>query len=463
MNTAASTHPSHPAWALLLRYGLADEAAFLPAALSLRDTPVHPAPRRLAWTIMALACAALTWAMVGELEVVAVAHGRIVVSERTKVVQPLERSLVKRVLVRDGERVRAGQPLVELDPTVAAADQATVAEQLRASTGDTLRARALLQALARDAAGAAPVVSWPSGWSDSERSAAQSQLDAAWDDIAARRARLSAEVARRQAEIATAREVVAKLEATVPLVRQREQDFQALAQQGFVASHAGQDRMRERIEQERELATQLARLAEAQAGLTESEQAQAAYLAETRRVLSEREAEARLRREAAAQETAKSAQRQKLTTLTAPVDGVVQQLAVHTSGGVVTEAQALMVIVPESAETTVEVVLENKDVGFVHPGQAAAIKLETFPFTRYGTVDATVLRVSADAVQDEKRGAVFPVSLALRPKHIEVDGKFVRLSAGMNVTAEIKTGNRRIIDYLLSPVQRSRHESMRER
>jgi hemolysin D len=149
--------------------------------------------------------------------------------------------------------------------------------------------------------------------------------------------------------------------------------------------------------------------------------------------------------------------------LTAPVSGVVQQLAAHTAGGVVTEAQNLMVIVPEGAQVTAEVTLENKDIGFVDAGQAAEIKLETFPYTRYGTVRARVTRVSADAVNDEKRGALFPVTLALGTRDIDVDGKTIRLQPGMNLTAEIKTGRRRVIEYLLSPLQRAGSESLRER
>ncbi|WP_404947907.1 HlyD family efflux transporter periplasmic adaptor subunit [Roseateles sp. YR242] len=129
--------------------------------------------------------------------------------------------------------------------------------------------------------------------------------------------------------------------------------------------------------------------------------------------------------------------------MTAPVDGTVQQLAVHTAGGVVTEAQVLLVLVPDEAEVTAEVVLENKDIGFVRLGQEAEIKLETFPYTRYGTVSATVKSVAADAVNDEKRGAIFPITLVLGRGLIDIDGKPVRLAPGMNLTAEIKTSRRR--------------------
>jgi hemolysin D len=136
---------------------------------------------------------------------------------------------------------------------------------------------------------------------------------------------------------------------------------------------------------------------------------------------------------------------------------------VHTAGGVVTEAQVLMVVVPEAAEMTAEVALENKDIGFVRAGQEAAIKLDTFPFTRYGTIGGKVTLVTADAVNDEKRGAIFPVILELNQRQIDVDGKMVRLAPGMNLVAEIKTGRRRVIEYLLSPIHKAGRESMRER
>lgn len=504
----AAAQPS--AWAMLFgRYGAVgswawrnrlkmdgvartgDERAFLPAALSLQETPVHPAPRRTAYLLMTLFALALAWACYGTLDVVAVAPGRIIVSERSKVIQPLERSVVKHVLVRDGDHVVAGQVLVELDATTAKADTARLQAQVQASGSDVLRARLLQQALAdpRRAGPAWPgadgltapsvgplvghtMVSKSQGGADlpalsvADRAAAAAQMDAEWRDIQARLDRLAAELRHRQAESATVREDIAKLEATLPLARKREDDFKALTAQGFVAHHAGQDRTRERIELERDLSTRQARLQEALAGIDESASTRAAYLAETRRALGEREAHALLLLRQATQEIAKASQREKLTVLTAPVSGQVQQLVAHTSGGVVTEAQPLMVIVPDEAPgapVVAEVALENKDIGFVRAGQAAEIKFETFAYTRYGTVPATVQLVTADAVTDEKRGAIFPARLVLSASRIDVDGKQIRLSPGMNVTAEIKTGQRRVIEYLLSPIQRAAGEGLRER
>lgn len=485
-----SVKPAHPAWELLSRYRavfgaawerrhelagparLTDEAAFLPAALSLQETPVHPAPRRLAWSIVALFSVALVWSTVGQVDIVAVAQGKIIVSDRTKVVQPLERSVVRRVLVRDGDHVHAGQPLVELDPTQASADNASVQQTLKAAESEVLRSRAAIASLVQEPAHhpAASVQTphlnakdIPPPWSAEDINAAQTQLAAEWSEIAARVTKARVEIQRRLAEAGTVRELIAKLESTLPMVRQREVDFQTLAAQGDISQHATQDRARERIEMERDLATQRARLQEANAALRESEHALSAYLAETGRTLRQKEAEADLKRSQASQEQTKAAYREKLTTLTSPVSGTVQQLAVHTEGGVVTEAQALLVVVPDDATVTAEVMLENKDIGFVQVGQEAEIKLETFLFTRYGTIPAAVKTVTADAVTDEKKGAIFPVTLAVARNTIDVDGKAIRLSPGMNLTAEIKTGRRRLIEYLLSPVQRAMSESLKER
>lgn len=475
MNASADAKaPRHPVIELLARYRavfqaawahraelagpsrLADEIAFLPAALSLQETPVHPAPRRLAWGLMILFVLALFWSIVGQLDIVAVAPGRIIVSERTKVIQPLEASVVLRVLVKDGDRVRAGQVLVELDPTMATADKASVEEQLSAAISEEQRTAALLKGLASGTASAVRPESV-------DGPASRAQLRAEWQDISAKLAKLDAEAARRQAEMSTVKETIAKLEATVPMAQTREADFKQLVGQGYISSHATQDKVRERVELERDLATQRARLAEAQFVLNETAQAKAAYRAETLRLLNDRNALAATRHQQLNADHTKASQREQLTHLTAPVAGVIQQLAIHTTGGVVTAAQPLMIVVPDSAQVTAEVSIANQDIGFVTAGQVVEVKLETFPYTKYGTVPAKVDIVTADAVTDEKKGSYYPATLTLSQKDMVIDGKRVNLSPGMNITAEIKTGRRRIIEYLLSPVQRAGSESLRER
>ena len=437
----------------------ADELAFLPAALSLQETPVHPMPRRFAWVLMALFVIALLWSCLGRVDIVAVTTGRIVVSDRTKLIQPLEASVVRRILVKDGDRVHSGQVLVELDPTMAEADLSSVHEQFLATTSDEIRSTALLKSFN----GSSPTLPamLPKGLSAAQ---VNQQLQVEWQDIFSKRSKLEAEIKRKQAELATAREWVNKVDAMLPLSRQREVDYKTLVEQGFISNHATQDRARERIELERDLSAQHAKVVEAQAGLAESKLALSAYLAEVHRTLQDRQVVSSTKRTQLQAEVAKAEQREKLTLLKSPVNGVVQQLVVHSVGGVVTSAQPLMVIVPDANEVTALVKVANLDIGFVQQGQQAEIKLETFPYTKYGTIPARITVLGNDAVTDEKTGqSTYPALLTLEHRYIRVEGKNVPVSPGMNVTAEIKTGERRIIEYLLSPIVKAGQESLRER
>jgi hemolysin D len=186
-------------------------------------------------------------------------------------------------------------------------------------------------------------------------------------------------------------------------------------------------------------------------------------VAETRRLALDSLDDAEKKIGVLAQELVKASSRSRLLTLTAPVEGTVQQLAVHTVGGVVTEAQALMVIVPRDEAVEVEAFVENKDIGFVNVGQRAAVKVETFPFTKYGTIEAEVTQVSNDAISDEKKGLLYSMRARLAQATIRVEEKSVLLSPGMAVTVEIKTGKRRVIEYFLSPLLQYGDESLRER
>ena len=152
-----------------------------------------------------------------------------------------------------------------------------------------------------------------------------------------------------------------------------------------------------------------------------------------------------------------------LQKLTAPVAGKVHQLAVHTIGGVVTPAQELMHIVPIAGNLEVEAWLPNKDIGFVEDGQPAVLKVETFPFTLYGTIDAEVINVSNDATPDERLGLVYAMRVKMHQTTMQVKEKIVNLSPGMAVTVEVNMGKRRLIEFLLSPLLKYKNEAMRER
>ncbi|ANH66721.1 hypothetical protein ABE85_02520 [Mitsuaria sp. 7] len=470
----------------------AEEAAFLPAALAVRDTPLHPAPRRTVFVLIALAAIALVWSLVGRVDIVAVADGRLVVSDRSKVVQPLERSVVQRVRVRDGEQVAKGETLVELDPTAPAADRESLDEQRLAALAEGWRAERLLASLQAIAAirtlesidegrGAGPTVARSAGagtptthttqtthvppddWPAARRREALAMLRADWADLQARLERLDAEADRRRAERDTALAAATRLAAALPQATRREDDLRALHGEGFASTHAWEDRRRERLDLSGELETQRARSRETDAALTETRATRAALIAEVRQRWHTAREQAAARLAQVEAERRKAGRREELTRLVSPVDGTVQQLAVHTAGGIVTEAQALMVIVPDDAPVTAEVMLENKDIGFVRVGDAAAIKLEAFPFTRHGTLPATVTRVSPDAIDHEQLGPRFAVTLTLEARDIEVDGARVPLRPGMALSAEVRTGERRVIEFLLSPLEHVRSESLKER
>ena len=222
--------------------------------------------------------------------------------------------------------------------------------------------------------------------------------------------------------------------------------------------------LKERLtDAENDVVTQTEKLTEVQAALTTTRRQTEQIRQEYRKTLLTDLAEAEIRVAALEQELRKALQRSDLQDLTAPVDGVVAQLAIHTVGGVVQPAEAVMAIVPLDEKLEVEAMVLNKDIGFVAVDQPAEVKLETFPYTKYGVIEGTVIDVSSDAVQDEQLGFVYPTRVALAKATMEVNGKTVNLTPGMTATVEIKTGTRRAIEYILTPLLRYGRESMRER
>ena len=369
---------------------------------------------------------------------------------------------------RDGQAVKAGQVLIELE----AAASATAAETTR--TRDAYVAAQLesarYEALARAAQGTALQVRFqaPEGTGrspiakaliDSEARAMQSQ----YQEHRAKLATLDAEIVKRNAELASAKELVAKLTQTLPIAQRRAEDFKNLVRQKFISEHAYLEKEQARIELERDLAYQQSKVGELNAAVEEARKRRSSVTAEFERMAVNAKVDADKKAAQLKQELVKAQTRQAQQVLTAPVDGTVQQLAVHTVGGVVTPAQALMVISPSDYQAEVEAVLENKDVGFVKAGQRAEIKVETFPFTRYGTLSGTVSFVSADAMPDEKKGLLFQARVKLDSAKLRVDERDVMLTPGMAVSAEISTGKRRVIEFFLDPITKTANESLRER
>lgn len=438
----------------------ADELAFLPAHLELTDTPVSPTARWAMRVIVALFCVALLWAVLGQLDIVAVANGKTVAGSRTKVVQPAETAVVRRILVRDGQAVRKGQLLIELDATGTGADYAKADEALLNARLAELRLSAMVVALDRDLPPRLAVdPSLPEARRDAEQLLASSQFQA----FRARRDNLRAVAAQRRAELRTGSAMVGPMQEAAAIAKSRVDDYAELVDAKYVARHEYLLRKQEHIAAERDLAAQRNRLQEISASLDGAEEELRVLVADTREQTLDGLRQAREQVQQSTPERAKAGQRDRLMQLRAPVSGTVQQLAVHTVGGVVTPAQPLLAVVPSEEALEVEATVLNKDIGFVRPGQRATVKIESFPYTRYGYLEGTVESVSHDAAQDEKLGLVFPARVRLAKAELMVDGVKVALTPGMALSVEIKTGKRRVIDYLLSPLKQHGSEALRER
>ena len=441
---------------------LRHEVQFLPAALALQEQPVHPAPRYIQWLLIAFAALALLWACIGEIDVVATASGKIVPSGKSKIIQPSEVAVVKAIHVYDGQQVKAGQLLVELDAKITAADVERLHSDLLAAQVDSARATALLEAIQQDTRPASLKALIPQA-NPQQLDAAQRWVQGQYLELRSSLDQVSAEIDQRSAEIQAAQAWVSKLQESLPITRELSADYKRLLDKAYIAKHAYLEKEQARLDQERELAVQQARVLELKAAKQEAERRRTGVLAQTRRAMLDLQHESNQRVAALQQELNKAEQRDRLTRLTAPVDGTVQQLSIHTDGGVVTEAQPLMVIVPSDQPVEVEAMLENKDIGFVRAGQEVEIKVETFTFTKYGVVHGTVLSISNDAIEDEKRGLLYSTRIQLNENRINVGGKQIALSPGMSVRAEVKTDKRKVIDYFLSPLQQYADESLGER
>jgi hemolysin D len=434
-----------------------DELEFLPAAVEVMETPVSPVGRFTAWTIMALIVGTLIWATIGTLDVVAIAQGRVVATGRSKVVQPLEAGVIRAIHVTDGKVVQMGDLIIELDPTQTTADRGRLAADLMAARVEAAR----LQASLTDDPERAFA---PPAGSDAMTVATQRAL--LLSQVAEHRARVAAlddEMARRRSDRAAIGASIAKFERTIPLVRERATARTTLAEKGYSSRLQALEVQQQLVEQEQELVVARHRAEEISSALRALDQQRQQLVAEYRKTSFVALSDTEKRISGLTQELLKADQRQEQQTLLAPIDGVVQQLAVHTVGGVVTPAQQLMVIAPRDEPLEVEATFLNRDIGFIEPGQSAEIKLETFLFTKYGTIPGRVVSVSRDAVQDEKQGLVYPARIALDKATIEVNGRTMTLGAGMAVTVEVKTESRRLIEYLLSPILRYRSESLHER
>jgi membrane fusion protein, hemolysin D len=456
------------------------ELEFLPAALEIVETPPSPIGRTIGVTIILLFCAALVWAWWGTIDIVASETGKIVPSGRTKVIQPFETGVVRSIRVQDGQVVKAGDALIELDPTVNAAERDRLHDDLVAEKLNIARLRAGLAAGDNPMADFIPPADADPAQIGTQRQVLLSQVTEHRAKIAA----LARQQAQKQAEQATIAATIHKLEALILIIQPRADLRKTLMDRGLISKLTYSETLQELVEQQEELSVQKSHLHEAEAAVAAIRETRGQAEAEYRHTLSGELAKTEQKVNGLTEDLIKAEQKTKLQQLTAPVDGVVQQLAIHTVGGVVTPAQPVLVIVPSDSQLEIEAMVSNRDIGFVHPGQDAEIKIDTFDFTRYGLLHGKVLSVSQDAIirnrqegrsSDQRLGTQndtsepldqelnYSARISLDRAKMQIDDRMVNLSAGMAATVEIKTGSRTILSYLLSPLLRYRQETMRER
>lgn len=428
---------------------------FLPAVLEIQQSPPSPIGRALLWTILAAFTAAALWATLGWIDIVATAQGKIIPSGYSKIIQPYETGVIASIHVQDGQTVKQGEVLIELDSTLNRADYDRAFNEYRATKVDAARLRALIKGRATFE---------PPAGADGFYLVLQQQL--LRDQLAEYQAKIAGAqhlVDQRQAALEQTKENILRLEATVPMETERAEAYKKLLEHEAVTKMDFLQAEGQRIDKTQELAGQKKKLEQDRAALAEAEKHYRAMASEFQQTKQAELSALETKAASLAQEVTKAGQKTGLQRLASPIDGVVQQLAVHTVGGVVTPAQQLLIVVPQDHPVEVEAQVENKDVGFVREGQPVEVKVETFQFTLYGTIPGHVLTVSDDAAPLEKIGLVYPIRVSMDRSTIQVDGKEVNLSPGMAVTVEIKTGQRRIIEYLLSPLLKSMKESLRER
>ncbi len=435
------------------------ELEFLPAALEVIETPPSPTARITTWLVIGVFVTAIIWATLSKTDVVVTAVGKIVPSGKTKVIQPFDRSIVQAIHVVEGQRVKKGEILIELDPTDAEADREKLERTLKQAELDILRLNALVADPAKPEDHFKPAEGALPEQIDTQKRlmAAQSQ------EYLSRNAALENAIEASKADAQGTESEIRKLQQTIPLIRQRSETSSALAYKGLAIKTQALELQQQLVEAQQTLVTQRHRLEQLNAAIAQAREQRKQQESEFKRERLNDLRETQDRVEQLKQEVIKAKDYSGQRRLESPIDGFVQALAVTTVNAVVNPAQELMFIVPADEPLEVEAMLLNQDRGSVQEDDTAEVKIDAFPFTRYGVVDAKVTHISNDSIQDEKLGPIFKINASMAEKTLLTGANTVHLKPGMAVTLEVKTDERRVIEFLLSPIIKGFDEAARER
>ena len=433
------------------------EQQFLPAVLEITETPPSPLGRATMYAIVGVFCFALLLSWICKVDIIAIAPGKIISSGHNKLIQPLKSGVVDDIFVRDGQFVKKGDPLVQIKFEDAEVNRVRLEQELLFASMDVARLSALLTA--------DPLKTFIPPLKASEELIEKNKrmLKNEADKIKAQLAVIDDQIVQAKAEKETAKASIKKIERLLPNVRFRVDQYRDIYEKGSIAKSFFLEKEKELIQYEEDLSVQNKTLAEIEAKLqvlaTQRDQEELNFKNDLLYRLQEASNKEKLLKD----EYANAQWIDGLTTIKAPVDGIVQEMEIHTVGGVVTPAQTLMKLVPSDSILEVEAMVLNKDVGFVKEGQNVSIKIDSFPYTRYGTIQGKLVHLSRDAVENEQLGLIYIARISMLRDTIRVEDKDVRLSAGMSVSAEIKTGRRRLIEIILTPFKEYASESLRER
>lgn len=446
---------------------IANPLDFSPPLLRLQARAPNPLGHKILWTLLCLLGGLLLWSLIGRLDIVAVAEGKLIPESYIKIVQPAESGIVKEILVREGERVREGQVLMRMDTLISEADTKSI-------DADYQRKRLALRRIQSELSGSAFKIMSddPSALSEEINAQYRANRAAFEATLAEERSRLI----KAKQELAAAQQIKHKLEAVLPHYREQEKAYEKLVKDGYAGALMGSDKRRERVEKEQELQTQSFLIESAKASILQSEKKLAQIDSDYRRQLHAERNEIQGQFDKLTQEVAKQAHKQDLLELRAPQAGIVKDLATHSSGTVVQPGTVLLTLVPRDEVLRAEVWVTNEDIGFVSEGQPVKLKFSAFPFQKYGMVDGIVEHVSADAADGnggsgntqtdpakKSQPLLYKALIQLNRMELHMDGRAFTLSAGMQTNAEIWLGDRTVVEYLLSPVRKAWHEAGRER
>lgn len=433
------------------------EKEFLPAVLEVTEMPPSHAARLLTYVIVAMFTVLILWSVIGKIDIIATAAGKLMPASNIKTIQTLTDSEIEEIYVQEGEYVKAGQDLIKFNQTEVIANISRIENEIEALKIAIARLQALLTENPQENFNYDR---------DIDAYLIKMHADLLKSQIIEKSARidvLKGQIAKAEKEKDTISADLGRIEKLLPSVTERIEKKKILVDKKLLARLTFLEQQEELTNLQEQRNVQAKKMAETEENIEYLKKELRQYLAEFDKNLMQELTENREKLASYQQELVKYREALKRTVVKAPLSGYVQQLVYHTKGGVVETAKPIMNIVPENYKLEAQVMILNKDIGFVRPEQDVEIKIDSFPFTKYGTLKGKVRNISGDAVQDEKLGLVFNARLTLSDNKIKADGKIIRLKPGMSVTAEIKTGKRRVIEYLLSPVMKYLNESMRER